>query len=55
MQHRKEELDFTRTTAKVRWGEIWTWKKERLLKLENEKQEKQLIFKLLKKCSGDRL
>ena len=30
-------------------------KKERMQKLENEKQEKKLMFDLLKKCLGERL
>ena len=30
-------------------------KKERIQKLENEKQEKKLMFDLLKKCLGERI
>lgn len=52
IEYRKQELEMRKQQLKPDEEKFELEKKERMQKLENEKQEKKLMFDLLKKCLG---
>ena len=52
IEYRKQELEMRKQQLKPHEEKFELEKKERMQKLENEKQEKKLMFDLLKKCLG---
>ncbi|CAG2253615.1 unnamed protein product [Mytilus edulis] len=52
--YRRQELEVRKQQLQLEEEKFKLEKQERILKLENDKQEKTLMFELLKKCLGDR-
>ena len=55
IEYRKQELEMRKQQLKPDEEKFELEKKERMQKLENEKQEKKLMCDLLKKCLGERI
>ncbi|CAC5378086.1 unnamed protein product [Mytilus coruscus] len=54
MIYKRQELEVRKQQLQLEAEKFKLEKQERIQKLENDKQEKTLMFELLKKCLGDR-